>query len=165
MLGVSKATVFFWVRRGLILPGSRLGRYRVWTDSEARAIVDRVAQVQGRLDRHPPVRVAHGDDVVWACPFCMFHASRSAPVRTHMRGCAKVWDADVYRGSKPKKAPPAVGGRKSPIASRNGLRALFELVLAGSFDLREFTAKVEAHLRQAEALQVELRRLRSEEDG
>ncbi len=162
-LRVHTATLFFWIARGLILPGRRMGRYRVWTDSEAEAIIGRVTAVRGRLQRHSPVCTVHGNTVVWACPFCRFQSSRPAPVRSHMRGCGKIWDADEYRGSEPAKASSSSNDRAVSVATRSELRTLFESVLVGSFGLEEFTVRAKAHLRQAEALQVELQRLLSEE--
>jgi len=158
-LGVHKATVFFWIRRGLILPGRRIGRYRFWTDSEARAIVDRVAMVRGRLDRYPPVQVAHGDAVVWACPFCMFRASRSAPVKTHMRSCTKVWDVDAYQTRKDAGLP------RDGIFSRKALADFALRVIDGAADMDALAAKVKARLERIEALEAQLRALRSEENG
>lgn len=167
MLGVHHATVFLWLRRKLIMPGRKIGRYRVWTAEEAEIIVQHARDALGRALQTEPVRVTERDGIGWQCPACLKvvgYGNSPAAAKYHLRCCHAIWQ--TTDPSRQAAADRMLVGRASAILRppkrllpRREVVELALQVVDGKCDPEFFAEVVKIRLNRIRELENELHRL------
>jgi len=162
-LGVCSATVFLWLRRGLILPGRRIGRQRVWTTAEATAVVMR-ARLARRKTTEMAQKVTRTADGQWRCPACGKNVSRAnspAAVQFHLRCCPTVWreactTEEAQLLARTTEPTLVLRGKPARVRSRKELMDIAERVVVGVVLPEVFVVAVKVRLARIRLLQNEL---------